>query len=372
MIRGGRFSESNWLLWCLVVGSIFFVLAIGEIGIRVAILERDGLSLGEWHRFSGGTLGATTLDDTLGWRATENYHSRRSEKTATGRDYYVDLVQDENGFRAFGRIGSSKVKILFLGDSFTQAREVSNEKTYYQYVKQQLNVEVFAYGVEGYGTLQEYLVLDRHLDVVKPDLVVWQFCFNDLLNNDPDLEQRSAFHNNSRLRPYWKDGGVVYLFPRDSLLAVRIFAVAHSRFLNFLLGRIDKFAAMYLRESLESEIARQGLAHSGLSRAAGITGELMGRVRARAGSVPIVAFNCKAVEPYNTALRDISQEHDILFLDEIAATLESAGQRGEDVFHADGAHWSEEGHRVVGEALAEHLKMLISEGKLLVPFAAAR
>jgi len=372
MARRGRFSESNWFLLCFVVGSIFLVLALGEIGIRVAILNRDGLPLSQWYRFSGRILGATTLDETLGWKATENYHSKRSEKTAMGRSYYVNLVQDEKGFRAFGQIGSSKAKVLFLGDSFTHAREVSNEKTYYQHVKQRLNVEVFAYGVEGYGTLQEYLVLDRHMDVVKPDLVVWQFCFNDFLNNDPDLEKQSAFHNNSRLRPYWKDGRVTYLFPRDSLRAVRLFAARHSRFLNFLLGRIDKFAIMYLSESLESEIERQGLAHSGLSRAAGITGELMGRVRARTGIVPIVVFNCKAMEPYNAALRAISRKHDILFLDEIAVSLDSAAQRGEDVFHADGSHWNEEGHRVVGEALAEHLKMLISEGKLLVPSAATR
>lgn len=372
MARSGPFSESNWLLLCLAVGSIALVMTLGEIGIRIAILVRDGLPLNQWYRFSGRTLGATTLDETLGWRATENYHSKRSEKTAVGRSYEVDLVQDEKGFRAFGQMGNLKAKILFLGDSFTHAREVSNEKTYYQYVKQRLNAEIFAYGVEGYGTLQEYLMLDRHLDLIKPDLVVWQFCFNDFLNNDPDLEKRSVFHNNSRIRPYWKDGRVVYLFPRDSLPWVRSFAAAHLRFLNFLLGRIDKFAGMYLRESLESEIERQGLAHSGLSKAAGITGELIGRARIRTGAVPIVAFNCKAVEPYNAALRAISRKHDILFLEEIAVSLDSAAQRGEDVFHADGAHWNEEGHRVVGEALAEHLKMLISEGKLLVPSAAAR
>lgn len=125
-------------------------------------------------------------------------------------------------------------------------------------------------------------------------------------------------------------------------------------------------------DDTESALANFGEKHPGFHWVSGRTSELMARVRARVGSVPIAVFNCKAVEPYNAALRAISRKHDILFLDEIAGSLDSAAQRGEDVFHADGAHWNEEGHRVVGEALAEHLKMLISEGKLLVPSAATR
>ncbi len=231
---------------------------------------------------------------------------------------------------------------------------------------------MFAYGVENYGTLQEYLVLDRYVDMIKPDPVIWQYCYNDFVNNDPEIEGSRGLPVDIRQRPYWVNGKVVQVTPQSLAGPVRRFAYRYSRFLVFALSRMGRLYERYVADDTESAIASLGERHPGFHRAASTTRELMAMVRSRVGAVPIVAFNCKAVEPYNTALRDISREHDILFLDEIAASIESAAQRGEDVFHADGAHWSEEGHRVVGEALAEHLKMLISEGKLLVPSAAAR
>jgi alkylation response protein AidB-like acyl-CoA dehydrogenase len=45
------------------------------------------------------------------------------------------------------------------------------------------SLAVQVYGGHGYGTLQEYLVIDKYIDEIKPDLILLQVCSNDFTNN---------------------------------------------------------------------------------------------------------------------------------------------------------------------------------------------
>ena len=56
-------------------------------------------------------------------------------------------------------------------------------------------MEVFAYGAGGYGTLQEYLILDEVVDHIRPTMLLWQFCSNDFINNDHALEVAGALND---------------------------------------------------------------------------------------------------------------------------------------------------------------------------------
>jgi hypothetical protein len=58
---------------------------------------------------------------------------------------------------------------------------VSDGDTYYAIIKRKLDAEVFAYGAGGFGTLQEYMILDRYVDMIHPSLILWQFCLNDFI-----------------------------------------------------------------------------------------------------------------------------------------------------------------------------------------------
>jgi hypothetical protein len=102
-----------------------------------------------------------------------------------------------------GDVASDKPRVFVIGDSFTQAPEdASDGKTYYSDLKK-LGLEVFAYGGSGYGSLQEFMILDRYYNVVKPDLIVWQYSTNDVVNNSPELETASRVNNNGMVRPYF-------------------------------------------------------------------------------------------------------------------------------------------------------------------------
>ncbi len=327
----------------------------GEVCLRVYQLVRAGVPLFEATGKRTGNLSPLTIDDELGWRATEGYRSEETEKTAGGREYVLRWSQEEHGFRMFGDIHSLKPKILVIGDSFTQAVHVSDGKPYYALLKSTLDVEVFAYGGGGYGTLQEYLVLDRYVDRIKPDLIVWQYCINDFINNDPGLETASRFNNNGMRRPYWVDRKIVMVLPKNSWERTREFANRYSRFLYFILARLDRLRARFSPESVEKEIERLGFNHPGFLRSIQVTDDLMGRVRARAGNVPFVAFSCKNRPPYNEALQTISSHHGIVFLD-IGGAVQGAEAQGKDVLAGDKGHWNEEGHRIAGEALTNYLQ----------------
>ena len=247
-----------------------------------------------------------------------------------------------------------KPKLLVIGDSFTQATAVSDEHTYHALLKGKLGMEVFAYGAGGYGTLQEYLILDEVFDALQPTVLLWQFCTNDFINNDHALEVASTVNNNGWVRPYWEHGHIRLRSPKPSAVQAREWISRHSRFLYFIVSRVDRLRARTTRETVEQAIERQGFSHPGFARAVRTTDELMGQVRARVGTIPIHAFSCENEEPYNSAFGQIAMHHNIHYWTDVPNAIREAVLAGEDVFASDG-HWNERGHALIAHRLAGHL-----------------
>jgi hypothetical protein len=351
---GHRSSKPVLVLASVAVLALLIIASIclGEAAIRIVHLVRDGIPFFEK---TSGRVGALKLDPELGWRATDDYEETVTAKTKGGKSYPVHRSQRRYGFRLFGALDSTRPKLLIIGDSYTQATAVSDDKTYAALVSEALNMEVFAYGAGGYGTLQQYLILDRYVDEIKPDLILWQYCINDFINNDHELEQASLFNNNGLTRPYWINGAVTYLSPKPAWQEVREWVNQHSRFLYFVLSRMDRLRATTATTSVESVIEAEGFKHAGFLRAVQVTDELMGRVRARVGATPIMAFSCDNASPYNEAFAMISAHHGIQYWNDIPEMIDQALERGEDVETPD-EHWNESGHRLVARTVAKHIQ----------------
>lgn len=337
-----------------VITAAVFVLSLftGELAIRAIHLMRDGIPFFE---SPAGRVGPIMLDQELGWRATADYEESVTQQTKRGASYAVHRSQRKYGFRRFGNLETRKPKLLVIGDSFTQATAVSDDKTYYAVLGDLLGLEVFAYGAGGYGTLQEYMILDRYVDEIRPDLILWQYCENDFINNDNALERASTMNNNGMRRPYWDEGTIAYLSPKPTGQQVREWINHHSRFLYFLVSRVDRLRAVTNHESVETFIETQGFKHEGFSHAVHVTDDLMKRVRSRTGSIQIVAFNCGDTQPYSDAFAMISSHYGIEYWDDVAAAIRQAADHGEDVLAPD-YHWNEAGHRLVAARLARHLQ----------------
>lgn len=297
----------------------------------------------------------TEFDAYLGWRATPGYRYVGERQSADGSRYPVVVSQNDDGFRRFGDVRSARPKLLVIGDSFTQAIHASDNATYYAILGDLLKVEVFAYGVGGYGTLQEYMILDRYFDFIKPDVVLWQFSSNDFINNSMYLERHSTKNNNGLRRPYWQDGKVVYYLPKIGG-SVRTFAHDHSRLLSFVFYQWDRILASSPLPTVEADIAKLGGAHPEFAASVRVTDELMAKVKRRVGTVPLAAFSVDDVEPYTYAFNEICRRNNITRLEGVGTAVAEHKRNGFVVNVADSQHWNEVGHRVAGETLAAEIR----------------
>src|SRR5262249_29144588 len=90
------------------------------------------------------------------------------------------------------------IRIAFLGDSFTEAKQVDLENDFVSVVERRLEfyerqrglkVEGLNFGCDSYGTAQELVTLQRVVWKFSPDIIVLVFfAGNDIRNNSLDLE----------------------------------------------------------------------------------------------------------------------------------------------------------------------------------------
>ena len=262
------------------------------------------------------------------------------------------------GRASFGAEDSTKKHVLIVGDSFTDGMEVAEEDLYSSVLGRELNVEPFAYGGRGYGTLQELMVVERYLDQVQPSLILLQVCSNDLLNNSWELERRSFRQNMGMVRPYLEAEEIVYRYPR-SMPAVRQVLAANSRVFHLVFVRWETLliavSGLGWVHGVEDDLAA-GRLSSELNGSIAATRELLARMKRRAGAIPLKAFMADAPEPYLGHLRAIFAEQQVPLITSIAGAIEKEKQAGRSPVLPDGVHWNEHGHDVVGRALARELR----------------
>ena len=188
----------------------------------------------------------------------------------------------QGGFRLFGDPNSAKLKVLAVGDSFTEAVMVSDGEAYYHHLAAaRPDIEFFAIGAAGYGTLQEYMLLDQVIDRVKPDLVLLQMHPNDLINNSHAIESRSTTNNNQMTRPYWEQGQVVQRFPENRDWGALYRLGRHS-----YLPRLPNAHLLFFRSRSAGSIEASLQADDpDVKRATDATVELLTMIRRRAGAV---------------------------------------------------------------------------------------
>lgn len=285
------------------------------------------------------------LSPELGWKTSENVRLRYvhpafgSVAFSTGRD----------GFRRLGDLATSNAKIFVIGDSYTEASQVSDGEAYYdQLAKRLRGVEIFAHGTGGYGSLQEYMILDHHFDIVRPDIVLWQFSANDLINNDHYLEARSPL--SSRMtRPYYEDGRIEYRFAGTGFLA------RYSRLVRFVDARIAMLRGHgFQAVSLDRE--RAGDPHA-LERSIRTTSAIMRLVKQRTGDVPVVGFLSEGDHFADSLFSALAIANGWDYITGVVDSIAKAKATGltVDGLPRDG-HWNRTGHGIAGNVIFRELE----------------
>lgn len=332
----------------LVIGSVTLVVMLFEVAFRVkdALYPVELSPIVEPHA-------------ERGWQARTRYHFNGTKRDAANQEYAVEIITDKNGFRAFGDVNSNGCRVFCIGDSFTFAEDADQSETYFAVAADILKLNIFAYGAQGYGTLQEYLVLEEWLDRIKPDIVVWQFCRNDFINNSVELTRKSAKGQCHVDQPYLAaDGAIRYRNPGDGpfSLLVKPFPL---KLLYSLAYRIDNRNGIpKLENTIEITVETQGLNFKPFRDAVTVTEKILARVQERCGTIPLLTFNTDRREPYASAFSDICIRHGIIQIEEIPRAIEAASRAGKNVFAEDGLHWNPIGHKICGEILAEKIRPL--------------
>ncbi len=306
-----------------------------------------------------GFVKSFDLDDTLGWRSVPNLDAATTTRDAGGTTYPLHVSTNAWGFRQFGdTTRTDKLRLLVIGDSFTQATDVSDDKTYFRYLRDSLNAEVFAYGCGGFGNAQEYLILDRYLDRLRPDAVLLQHCSNDFINNDYALELRSLGNNNAMKRPYlMPDGRMELRFPKKGLTGLRQFANAHSRLLYFIFNHYDRAAARYASTNVEAQIEAGGPDQPLLRESVRVTDQLLKKFKARIPTgTPLYLLPITGTQPYYDALLGLARRNALPVVMGIDSTVQAAARHGVVVRAADGGHWNEAGHRIAAGVMLNYFR----------------
>lgn len=162
--------------------SLFLSVCIGEILIRT--LNIPGIDKNTYY----------AVDPLLGYGYIPNaklyYLSDRGD--AVLRDFnslgYLDREHKKAREKDIYRIG-------FFGDSFTEARQVPLENTFFGIIERELkdyNVECMAFGREDGGTLVAYMDNARRTPYFDLDAVIYVFCENDPGDNIKEIKEKTS------------------------------------------------------------------------------------------------------------------------------------------------------------------------------------
>jgi len=252
--RGVRGRGANLLLALASLAAVGLALAAGELVMRrrnPRYLERLSLDdLAYLHTYS----------PVYGWtpRPSFRYTLAGSETTINrrgyrGREYPLARVP-------------GRTRLVMIGDSITFGYGVGDGETFSAVMEALVpRLEVVNLGVQGYGTDQELLKLEREGLAYRPDVVVLNVCLaNDLLDN----AAARSIYDGVYPKPYFRvqDGKLVEVAGHVALSAPRRLALLlsqRSALFNALLDltRVDR--ARYqkgLAGRLEAEPAEPAFA----------------------------------------------------------------------------------------------------------------
>jgi lysophospholipase L1-like esterase len=186
-------SKRKWILFVTIITlvSLFVVLAVSEILIRFK----------KQHVKSSDHLdyGMMVYDKFLGWKLAPNWDGRHKHY-----DYDVRYSTNSHGFRNdfVAKQGQSGLRYAFVGDSFTFSFGVNDNETFIQLLNSQENRDnvYLNFGVPGYSTDQEYLLIRKRVLHFSPDVILLVvYLGNDLFDNELPYPLQA-----NRAKPYYE------------------------------------------------------------------------------------------------------------------------------------------------------------------------
>ena len=303
-------------------------------------------------------------DGELGWAPKENVIiSGKIKRSFKGRYYKSNYSTNNIGIRSLknkylrNEYPTKPLKILTIGDSFIGDNHASNEDSWFG-VLQNLSqgaFRVYAYGIGGSGTSQQFRAFNKLQSVIRPDILLIQYCVNDPLNDSFEYGKRSIIRNQDLRRPYYKNGE--FYFREDS--KSKLYRLLYK---SYLFQKVDliitnlqfKIFNDYIPKSLSSNDVENILNHWEY-----VYTNYVQHTKAN-GINDIWTISCapsiiKKNEPYFTRWKEVSEKLDVKVFHSFSKEPYSAHLSGKDIFLEDGNHLNDIGNEIAGEALYQEI-----------------
>ena len=232
----------------------------------------------------------------------------------------INVRHNQDGFRDIDHGVKNKGRIAFVGDSFVWGYDVEQEERFTEKLQAILpDWEILNMGVSGYGTAQEFLLIQEWFDHYKPDILFLVYCSNDPTDNLTNSKESGYY------KPYFEIvndklvlGGIpVSKSLKHYLAEYPVFF--KSRLIELIFTRyLDRVAPEAV--NLDDPTVR-------------IIVEMKNYIESR-GAKFYLAFTGKPYPGYNCSF---CESKDIQFL-----ALEN-----EYIYNSQGNHWTPEGHDFV-------------------------
>lgn len=370
---GARLSEKqkNLLLMFFSTLIIFFVLEFFFRLFSPQITEHD-----EMFQY----------DPVIGWKFIPN---------KKGNIVYYDEVQNVIETNAMGfrddisqSLPNGK-KVMVIGDSFVSNISVKDDAVFTEVMEEDVpNMEVLNFGVNGYGQVQERLVLKEWLPKVKPDVIIAMvYIRNDFVENMPGAkwlyprptvswssEQKALRYNplktTNRLsneKSFWKFYKRIHLYQfvrkkmkninnkwnrekANSLLPPELY-LCRSDLSEETKEMYVVLEKMLLEIRHEAERAETPIIFSLAPSIAQVQDDQWNSLFIDRDEEP---SNFKKSLP-NDRLMKFAKENDLNMIDLLPALRKEAG-KGKRLYNPLEQHWTAEGNKVVATSLLEYFK----------------
>jgi len=304
-------------------------------------------------------------DPVLGWAPVPNTDIQGMPVVSSdGSRYTVSFSTDSDGLRYSSSdwrvepVSSSlRDRVLVLGDSFTGDAYTSDSDAWFSFLNETLGLPVYAYGIGGSGTYQQYLALKRLLPLVKPSVIVLQGCSNDHSNNDPSSIFSSHIRNQELRRPYLAADGSTF-FADGAYANIYRALFASSQLFAFIDNQLAK-KQVSVPFSHAPTLAKSAQAIQSYGNTPEkMTGQslrlFVSEARSYDPQVKIFGVLCATDQAkwWKAAFETLG----VTYIHEPAAAVEAAEMSGKVVRINDFAHWNILGNRIFGQELAFRLE----------------
>lgn len=303
------------------------------------------------------------------------------------------------------------LRIAILGDSFSEAFQVSQDRTFWSVLERELQVmpeyrdqtvEVINFGVSGFGTIQEWQMLEHYARDYSPDLVLLAFLpGNDVRNNsrqlEPDHRRPFATLNDGELQldVSFRDDPMEKRFRELTWSACKDQAIRRSRVVHLIYRALENWRAP------KENAASFGVDEGGIDNAVfappgnaawneawQITDRVLEVIQKDCQAmgvkfVVVILNNSVEVHPDPQVTASLALKLGVSDLEEPQRQLIASGdrygfpvirllERMRDIAHRDkvcfhgfpnaspcAGHWNELGHETAGRLIAEDLSELL-------------